>query len=157
MRFLIIYSIEIFYFHIYHEDFYGLSNNVLHVLGTRLFLYVLATWKLDSAMWYIQNAQVMECFSSITSAFPNYLFYRNFLFSHISWRFLWSFKQCITCPGDWVFMNVLAFWKSAIAIWHIQNAQVMECFSSITSAFSNYLFDRNFLFSHISWRFLWSF
>ena len=37
------YSIEIFYFHIYHEDFYGLSNNVLHVLGTRLFLYVLAT------------------------------------------------------------------------------------------------------------------
>ena len=40
---LITYSIEIFYFHIYHEDFYGLSNNVLHVLGTRLFLYVLAT------------------------------------------------------------------------------------------------------------------
>ena len=37
------YSIEIFYFHIYHEDLYGLSNNVLHVLGTRLFLYVLAT------------------------------------------------------------------------------------------------------------------
>ena len=35
--------IEIFYFHIYHEDFYGLSNNVLHVLGTQLFLYVLAT------------------------------------------------------------------------------------------------------------------
>ena len=34
-----------FFFHIYHEDFYGLSNNVhvLHVLGTRLFLYVLAT------------------------------------------------------------------------------------------------------------------
>ena len=28
----------IFYFHIYHEDFYGLSNNVLHVLGTQLFL-----------------------------------------------------------------------------------------------------------------------
>ena len=36
--FLITYSIEIFYFHIYHEDFYGLSNNVLHVLGTKLFL-----------------------------------------------------------------------------------------------------------------------
>ena len=34
---------RIFYFHIYHEDFYGLSNNVLHVLGTQLFLYVLAT------------------------------------------------------------------------------------------------------------------
>ena len=32
-----------FYFHIYHEDFYGLSNNILHVLGTGLFLYVLAT------------------------------------------------------------------------------------------------------------------
>ena len=32
-----------FYLHIYHEDFYGLSNNVLHVLETRLFLYVLAT------------------------------------------------------------------------------------------------------------------
>ena len=89
--FLITYSIEIFYFHIYHEDFYGLSNNVLHFLGTWLFLYVLATWKLDSAKWYIQNAQVTECFSSITSAFSNYLFYRNFLFSHISWRFLWSF------------------------------------------------------------------
>ena len=44
MRFLITYSIEIFYFQIYHEDFYGLSNNVLHVLGTRLFLYVLATF-----------------------------------------------------------------------------------------------------------------
>ena len=41
--FLIIYSIKFFYFHIYHEDFYGRSNNVLHVLGTRLFLYVLAT------------------------------------------------------------------------------------------------------------------
>ena len=41
--FLLTYSIEIFHFHIYHEDFYGLSNNVLHVLGTRLFLYVLAT------------------------------------------------------------------------------------------------------------------
>ena len=41
--FLITYSIEIIYFHIYHEDFYGLSNNVLHVLGSRLFLYVLAT------------------------------------------------------------------------------------------------------------------
>ena len=39
----ITYCIEIFHFHIYHEDFYGLSNNVLHVLGTRLFLYVLAT------------------------------------------------------------------------------------------------------------------
>ena len=102
MGFLITYSIEIFYFHIYHEDFYGLSNNVLHVLGTGLFLYVLAFWNLAIAMWYIQNAQVMECFSSITSAFPNYLLYRNFLFSHISWRFLWSFKQCITCPGDWV-------------------------------------------------------
>ena len=60
MRFLITYSIEIFYFHIYHEDFYGLSNNVLHDLGSRLFLYVLATWKLDNAMWYNQNAQVME-------------------------------------------------------------------------------------------------
>ena len=23
-----------FFFHLYHEDFYGLSNNVLHVLGT---------------------------------------------------------------------------------------------------------------------------
>ena len=102
MRFLITYFIEIFYFHIYHEDFYGLSNNVLHVLGTRLFLYVLATLKLAIAMWYIQSAQIMECFSSITSGFPNYLFYRKFLFSHISWRFLWSFKQCITCPGDWV-------------------------------------------------------
>ena len=89
--FLITYSMEIFYFHIYHEDFYGLSNNVLHVLGTGLFLYVLATWKLDSAMWYIQNGQVTECLSSITSAFSNYLFYRNFLFSHISWRFLSSF------------------------------------------------------------------
>ena len=32
--FLITYSIEIFYFHTY-EDFYGLSNNVLHVLGTQ--------------------------------------------------------------------------------------------------------------------------
>ena len=42
-RFVSIESIEIFYFHIYHEDFYGLSNNVLHVLGTQLFLYVLAT------------------------------------------------------------------------------------------------------------------
>ena len=42
-NFLITYSIEFFYFHIYHEDFYGLSTNVLHVLGTRLFLYVLAT------------------------------------------------------------------------------------------------------------------
>ena len=42
-EFSITYSIEIFYFHIYHEDFYGLANNVLHVLGTRLFLYVLAT------------------------------------------------------------------------------------------------------------------
>ena len=41
--FLITYSVEIFYFHIYHEDIYGLSNNVLHVLGTQLFLYVLAT------------------------------------------------------------------------------------------------------------------
>ena len=41
--FFITYSIEIFYFHIYHEDFYGLSNNVLYVLGTRTFLYVLAT------------------------------------------------------------------------------------------------------------------
>ena len=40
---LITYSIEIFYFHIYHEDFYGLYNNVLHVQGTQLFLYVLAT------------------------------------------------------------------------------------------------------------------
>ena len=36
--FLITYSIENFYFHIYHEDFYGLSNNILHVLGTHLFL-----------------------------------------------------------------------------------------------------------------------
>ena len=50
MCFLITYSIEIFYFYIYHEDFYGLSNNVLHVPGTRLFLYVLATSKLDNAM-----------------------------------------------------------------------------------------------------------
>ena len=41
--FLITYSIEIFYFHIYHEDFYGLSNNVLHVLETRLFLWEFAT------------------------------------------------------------------------------------------------------------------
>ena len=32
-----------FYFHIYHENFYDLSNNVLHALGTRLFLYRLAT------------------------------------------------------------------------------------------------------------------
>ena len=102
MRFLITYCIEIFYFHISHEDFYGLSNNVLHVLGTRLILYVLATLKLAIAMWYIQSAQIMECFSWITSGFPNYLLYRKFLFSHISWRFLWSFKQCITCPGDWV-------------------------------------------------------
>ena len=31
------YCIEIFYFDIYHEDFYCLSNNVLHVLGTRFF------------------------------------------------------------------------------------------------------------------------
>ena len=69
-------------YYIYHEDFYGLSNNVLHVLGTRLFLYVLASWKLDSAMWYNQNAQVIQCFSSITSVFSNYLFYTNFL-SHI--------------------------------------------------------------------------
>ena len=30
-----------FFSHIYHEDFYGLSNNVLHVLGTQLLLYVL--------------------------------------------------------------------------------------------------------------------
>ena len=37
-----------------------------------------------SAIRYMQNAQVMECFSSITSAFSNDLFYRNFLFSHIS-------------------------------------------------------------------------
>ena len=102
MRFLITYCIEIFYFHISHEDFYGLSNNALHVLGTRLILYVLATLKLAIAMWYIQSTQIMECFSSITSGFPNYLLYRKFLFSHISWRFLWSFKQCITCPGDWV-------------------------------------------------------
>ena len=109
--FLITYSIEIIYFHIYHEDFYGLCNNVLHFLGSRLFLYVLATWKLDSAKWYIQNAQVMECFSSITSAFPNYLFYRNFLFSHISWRFVWSFKQCITCPGDWVIYECFGILK----------------------------------------------
>ena len=43
MRFLITYSKEIFYFHTYHEDFYGLSNNVLHVLGTKLFLYEFAT------------------------------------------------------------------------------------------------------------------
>ena len=41
--FLITFCIEIFYFHIYHEDFYGLFKNVLHVLGTWLFLYVLAT------------------------------------------------------------------------------------------------------------------
>ena len=32
-----------FYFYIYDEDFYGLSNNVLHVLGTQLFLFILAT------------------------------------------------------------------------------------------------------------------
>ena len=102
MRFLITYCIEIFYFHISHEDFYGLSNNVLHVLGTRLILYVLGTLKLAIAMWYIQSAQIMECFSSITSGFPNYPLYRKFLFSHISWRFLWSFKRFITCPGDWV-------------------------------------------------------
>ena len=37
-EFLITYSIENFYFHIYHEHFYGLTNNILHVLGTRLFL-----------------------------------------------------------------------------------------------------------------------
>ena len=30
------YCVEFFYFHIYHEDFYGLSNNILHVLGTQL-------------------------------------------------------------------------------------------------------------------------
>ena len=36
--FLITYSIEIFYFHIYDKTFHGLSNNILHVLGTKLFL-----------------------------------------------------------------------------------------------------------------------
>ena len=42
VSFLITNSIEIFYFHICDEDFYGLSNNVLHVLGTQLFLRALA-------------------------------------------------------------------------------------------------------------------
>ena len=152
VRFLITYSIEIFYFHIYHEDFYGLFNNILHVPGTRLFLIVLGTWKLDSAMWYIQNAQVMECFSSITSVFSNYLFYRNFLFSHISWRFLWSFQQYIKCPGDSVI---------SMRIRNLNQQYAMRAsdgrFISIESEFSNYLFYRNFLFSRISWRFLWSF
>ena len=32
-----------FLFYIYDENFYGLSDNVLHVLGTRLFLIVLGT------------------------------------------------------------------------------------------------------------------
>ena len=157
MRFLITYSIENVYFHIYHEDFYGLSNNVLHVLGTRLFLYVLATWKLAIAMWYIQNAQVMECFSSITSAFSNYLFYRNFYFHIYHEDFYGLSNNVLHILGTRLFRYVLATLKLAIAMWYIQNAQVMECFSSITSAFPNYLFHRNFLFSHISWRFLWSF
>ena len=30
-------------------------------------------------------------FISIESEFSNYIFYRNFLFSHITRRFLWSF------------------------------------------------------------------
>ena len=41
--FLITYSAEIFYFHIYHEDFYGLSKDVSHVLGTKLSLWQFAT------------------------------------------------------------------------------------------------------------------
>ena len=39
-----LFYLEIFYFHIYHEDFYGLSNNILHVPGTQLFLCEFATW-----------------------------------------------------------------------------------------------------------------
>ena len=108
MGFLITYSIENFYFHIYHEDFYGITcsgDSVIsvcfgnfkishcNVIYSWRFLWSkranhVLNWKLAIAMWCIQNAQFMECFSSITSAFPNYLFYRNFLFSHISWRFL---------------------------------------------------------------------
>ena len=34
----------------YDDDFYGLSNDILLVLGTQLFLCVLATLKLDNAM-----------------------------------------------------------------------------------------------------------
>ena len=43
--FLITYSIEIFYFHIYHEDFYGISNNLLHVLGLGYFYMF---WQLEN-------------------------------------------------------------------------------------------------------------
>ena len=38
MCFLVTYSIEIFYFHIYGEGFYVLSNDILLVLGTKVFL-----------------------------------------------------------------------------------------------------------------------
>ena len=83
MRFLITYSIEIFYFHIYHEDFYGLSNNILHVLGLTYFY--------ENSQLEIRKGNTIYAMRasngrliSIESEFSNYLFYRNFLFSHIS-------------------------------------------------------------------------
>ena len=87
-EFLITYSIEIFYFYIYHEDFYVLSNNILHVLGTQLFLWEFATWNQKCNTIYAMRASDGR-FIYIESKFSNYLFYRNFLFSRMSWRFLW--------------------------------------------------------------------
>ena len=71
MRFLITYSIENFYFHIYHEDFYGLSNNILHVLGTQVISIENSQLESDNVIRYKQCAQVMEGLLSIQKEFSH--------------------------------------------------------------------------------------
>ena len=91
----------------------------------------------------------MEGISSITCEFSNYLFYRNFLFLHISMN---------------IFMLFLTIYHMSrgLSYFYMRNSQleIRQCntiyamrasdgrFISIENEFSNYLFYRNFFFSH---------
>ena len=63
--------------------FYGLSNNVLHVLGLSYFDENLQL-EIRQVILYMLCVQVMEGLLSMESEFSDHPFYRNYLFSHIS-------------------------------------------------------------------------
>ena len=90
----------------------------------------------DNAMWYIQNAQVMECFSLITSAFSNYLFDRKFfIFTHIMKIFMVfpimyymsrGTKLCLEEEGFQIFnINILPVTMAIlVSFWSSRNPQI---------------------------------
>ena len=64
--------------------------------------------KSDNVLRYMQCAQVMEGFLSITCVFSKYLFYRNFLFYIYDKTFYGLSNDILHVMGTWLFLCVLA-------------------------------------------------